>query len=423
MKVKFLLPLLILCIVLCFLAASLFIPSHFYHTAMLTGIESSYLNLKRPIPQTLKGGFLPPPIKPPEEKEVQTLWKNFHLKNFITPLPVHHPQIQMLPHLRRGQNKPFIGAKFVNQANSELFSFIDAKTFPFKYSIDKEKLYSLPVVKNIIVNKTIHEVWKDLFTKDLTPTKRGEHSVLSYAKKLIKTPLKELLYNLFIMHMRQYYFSNENILNLKFLEGKNIGIAQYDDLDERYMVEHLYFLRNGIVFHLIIRTKRNNITSKSIRNRFYHTVTFSETSVDSSLKIYSNYKILPYHRRIEQEGMIYLFAAWSHVSLRKEFLREMIQFLERGRDNIKRLTPLYEYAFQTFGNSFSMKDESLITEEEKLKMKMAEETEKELLKARDYSLNELEEKFSNPEDKIDYLLKKAKESGENIDLKEQRLER
>jgi predicted nuclease with TOPRIM domain len=93
----------------------------------------------------------------------------------------------------------------------------------------------------------------------------------------------------------------------------------------------------------------------------------------------------------------------------------MISFLERGRDNLLQLAPLYEYSYARYGTTFSKKDKQLKeTREERLKRKKREELENYLEKIEKENQN-IEDKFEKTEDKIKYFLQKAKDSGVDSD--------
>ena len=111
--------------------------------------------------------------------------------------------------------------------------------------------------------------------------------------------------------------------------------------------------------------------------------------------------------------MLYLFAAWTHQMDDKKFLKEMIQFLERGREHKNQLKPLYKYSFERYGTSFSLKDENrknLETAHERLKRKAEEEMKK--LRAGDATDEQLETlDFESGEKRMDFFLNEAREKG------------
>lgn len=149
-------------------------------------------------------------------------------------------------------------------------------------------------------------------------------------------------------------------------------------------------------------------------------LTYKESiSGDSSVPVYSEYRELSYNRRVDQEGMLYLFAAWSHEFKKREFLKEMIQFLERGEEKTMQLAPLYKFAYKKFGSTFSLKDKLKEDAKSRLERKIKEELEEELRREKLNNAEIDDSRFENDEIKIEYFLDKAKEgkdSDENEDV-------
>jgi len=230
--------------------------------------------------------------------------------------------------------------------------------------------------------------------------------------------------------MRTTLFNSDTLLNLSFDKMLNAGIAEFTSLDNRYKSEVVFFLRNGIVYS--IRTSTNKISdfAGDVRAMFFNNIQLNIRNQDYATKIYAEYKILPFHRRIDQEGMVYLFSAWGHTSDQKSFLKEMINFLERGEGNIKQLTPLYKYAYEKYGSSFSNRKDvfkKMESANDRLKRKIEEELALEIEKEEQKEANKVVEQgtnvFKNEKEKINYLLQKAKTEGVNTDLERKTLER
>jgi hypothetical protein len=217
--------------------------------------------------------------------------------------------------------------------------------------------------------------------------------------------------------MRHHYFKDKKIQSLTHLKKVNFGLIKLDNLDERYTEEELWVVHNAVVYPIRLRTANWDPLALAVRERFLQTLQYSQTEEKSSQSIYSEYKTLPYAKKIDQEGMIHLYSAWSHNIDNERFLKEMIQFLERGKNNQWSLSSLYDFALKKYGSGFSTKNLELESPEEALRRKMAEELEAERKHASESAI-EVEEQFDNGEEKIDYFLKRAKESGENSDIKE-----
>jgi len=400
----------------------LWAPYHFYKTAVTEGIRSEYLNLGHLSEPYYNGKIevLGPVVELSESHVEQKLWQIFHFSDFQIPLPLHHPEVNFYPWIEEGDGHPLIGGRFVDQSQIEVFTFTLLGGTPFTLRADKEKLFSLPSVKQLIFRRPAAQIWGDLFRKsikndldDMAPwhylTRGGHYS------------LDEMFYNLFLLHMRPELLKQYQIERLKYLETNKLGIAEVYDIDERYTSEYVFMFVNGIVYKIRLRIKKNNALGRSIRDVFLHNLSFEESTVDSSQKIYAAFRNLPYRTRVEQEGMVYLYAAWTHVTDRVEFLREMIQFLERGPEKLRHLRPLYEYAYKRFGDLLSKDSDPSI----KLKKKMQEELEQELESAKVTSPNQQEDagELLHGREREEYLLKKAKFNKVDQDKEEKRLER
>jgi len=401
------------------------LPNHFYNTALTEGIHSEYLNLSR-LPDSYYNGEIittgPVPILN-EAYEGQKLWQRFHFSDYNLPLPLHHPEVNFYPMIEDNENKPSLGGRFVEQGGDELFNFMIQSVRPFTLRADREKLFSLPAVKKIIFSKSGDEIWKDIFSKKilLNSNDSTEKDLTSEILEKSNSPLsyEEMIYNLFLLHMRPSLFHNFQIEKILFFEKNKIGILQVHDIDDRYTTEYAFFFINGIIYSMRLRSMKGHPMAKSIRDLYLNYLTIEESNVDSAQKIYATFRNLPFRIRIEQEGMVYLYAAWSHVTDKVEFLREMIQFLERGPEKIKHLKPLYEYAFKKFGSLLS-KEQSA---EMKLQTKMSEELEREIELAKKNKDEGKEEDNLIGREREDFLLNRAKREKQNKDQKEKTLDR
>ena len=141
--------------------------------------------------------------------------------------------------------------------------------------------------------------------------------------------------------------------------------------------------------------------------------TIIPTNIDLAQTLYGEYRHLPFEKRKSQAGMLYLFTAWTHQLDNKKYLREMIQFLERGKEHEQQLKPLYKYGFDRYGTSFSMKIENrknLETAHERLKRKSEEEINKlKMGNATDEQLETLD--FESGAERMEFFLNEAKEKG------------
>jgi hypothetical protein len=352
--------------------------------------------------------------------ESKKLWESFHFNNFNLPLPVRHPMIEMIPIVERRKEVPILGAKFKVRNKRVIASFKVLESFKFDRKIKHHKIFELPFFKNYLLKIEDKKLWKDLFTKDINlPV--GEFSDKKYWEKLWQIPYQELVYNLYILILRKQFLP-ENAREIAYFTKKGFGVVELVNvekldlgLEEIFRKEMIYVYDKGFVHKFLITSRFENIISESIRIKFMSTLTYEPSDESSSIEIYARYKELPYQRRITQEGLTYLFASWSHVTSKKEYLKEMIQFLERGSMNYEILSPLYDYSYKVFGSNFSIIRNNLkesATEELKRKIQEEEAQERKKIESLDDDQAQVDGEFSNDEEKVEYFLKKAKESAD-----------
>jgi hypothetical protein len=128
--------------------------------------------------------------------------------------------------------------------------------------------------------------------------------------------------------------------------------------------------------------------------------------------LYKEFKQLNFSRQIDQEGMLYLFTAWSQNTSNTELFREMIYYLEKGGQSKLQLRPLYKYALDNFGKTFSTKSDFNENDDQNITLQRKIEIEKnETLKKIQADKETIPVKPEmTPEEKMNSYLKKAKEN-------------
>ncbi|MFX3675738.1 MAG: hypothetical protein ACN6I6_01750 [bacterium] len=399
-----------------------FMPYHFYYVALDNGLDSRFLKTKK-VPEP----FLSTKSLELEQADFTTTdslirWRNFHVGNYILPLPVRHPYFLLVPEISLDQNqKPIIGWDLQNQNLKAEISLKFLSSVAYTYPFEENLLFNLPIVKNHILAVSTQAIWRDLFTLDLRLPSLGDSGLIAWIQSLWSISYNEIAYKLFILKTRQLLFPSE-VTRLSYDESKSMGVvemkpAQTEDLvDDNTKVEVLYLLREGLVQRLQLSTRRYSKIAQSYRTRAIEGLEWKVSNPDETVQIYNEFNKLSYEKKIDQEGMTYLFAGWTHVPKQEEFLRTMIQFLERGKRNKVHLKSLYQYGYDLFGTSFSSQKENLReTEQRKLERKISEELKGEFNRAEKAEVVSPDGNFSNEEDQVDFFLKKAKEAGASED--------
>jgi hypothetical protein len=399
-------------------------PYHIYETALEEGIESEFVSMP-----SAKKVFLNPQawtwgnnIAQDKEK----LWQSFHFSNYVIPMPIHHPLFMVVPVIeRRGQDQVNFGAVFEGFNKQDYAFFKTLSVQDFDTSLKKQRIFELPIFKKIIMSKLKPELWKDLMSYSLSLPLRSNKSVFQYWSELWKISYSDLVYRLFLLQVRNQIFP-ENAASFSFNPELSKGLFEIhefgvddtkllaDDLDPKYLNEIVVFMEKGNLHRLKLKTLYNHPTSLYYRKAFIHQLDFKLSTQDSVVPIYAKYRQLDYTRRIDQEGMVYLFSSWTHVPESSDFLKEMIRFLERGRSRFEQLSPLYHYAYDNFGTTFSTRPENLReTDDQRMRRFMREKAEKEARAQKDRELSS-REIIPEGKERIEYFLNKAKEEGHSV---------
>ena len=390
-------------------------PYHIYTLALTEGVNTRFLVMK-PINKILyDGNEFPKYSNKNSYFNDSYIYKTFHFSNFEIPFPVNNPAIVMIPTIKVESSVPYLGINILNTKNTELFSFSIEKNSKFEMSSGEQRIFSLPLFRNYIKKKNDKELWKDLFSKKLSLPSNEGRSFLDSLLNLRTVSYNDLVYNMYIYYNRSLFFT-DNIKNIFFDMNSELGLVDFVSPNEKYRIEKLYLISEGIIYSINIKTKINDILGEFYRLKFINEVKYKNSTPDSAIPIYAEYKNLPYLKRIDQQGMISLFSAWSHDLDNREFVRVIILFLERGHSNLKYLKPFYEYAYKQFGSNLSGSTEVLLeTADEKLKRKVKEDLETEVKTEASKKLNSTEGNFNSPDEKIKFYLKKAKENKNNSD--------
>lgn len=398
-------------------AAGLFViaPYHIYTLTLTEGVNTRFLLMNPSRSVFYDGQEFEFFSKEENLSEDGSLYKVFHFSNFQMPLPLNHPSFSIIPSIEIESTGPRLGGHFLDGRNNELFSFMIEKTYKFETVSGDQKLFSLPIFRNHIQRKTDEEVWRDLFSKKLSLPSNIGKSFYESLMELREVSYSDLVYNLYVLYNRSHLFP-KNIKRISFDAKSGNGLVEIASSDPRFRVERLYLIDKGIIYSITIKTNIGNIVAENFRSKLLRETIYKGSTIDSAIPIYAQYKSITYSNRIDQQGMTYLFAAWSHDLINREYVRVIILFLERGKQNLKYLKPFYEYAYKKFGSNLSGTSEILLeTAEEKLKRKLKEELENEIKKEEMLNKPKFEGSFNSPDEKIKFYLQKAKENKNNSD--------
>ncbi len=330
------------------------------------------------------------------KEEYPELWKDFPIRSTMLPLPVRHPFFVTIPLIEfdKKANRLQLGISFVGPGGRE-----NSRIYVLPSSVQKDyttklELFKLPYVKNRLLSKSPEEVWNDTFSRQLV---------------IKDKPLHEMIYDLYILYIRSKLLPKGAIRY--GINANKQAIVEIESRDKDYIVEMVMIPNRGNLYTYFVRTEKNNEESRKLRTKFLTNVTFSPLDTDMSRILYTEFKQLRFSQQIDQEGMLYLFSAWSQDTSNVELLKEMIFYLERGSKYHKHLSTFYKYAFLKYGKTFTTRD--VFTDQDEPEIALQRKIE---LEAQEKGSTVSREKVKEPgaeltpDERINIYLKKAKEA-------------
>lgn len=333
---------------------------------------------------------------PPYQEDYVQLWKDFPIRNSMIALPTRHPMFLTVPIVESaGKGVPHFGIILQDPTGREISRVY---TLPNRLMQDHsrgQELFKLPYFRNRILKKPISELWVDIF---------------SYQIKVEDKPIDEMIYDLYILHIRSKILPKDTV-RYGLIKNGSQAMVELASNDKDYMVELVLTQNNGSIFSYILKTERNRPESMKLRAKYLQSITFSPVDEAIGRLLYTEFKQLNYARQVDQEGMLYLFAAWTQTPDNVDLLKEMISYLERGQNNKKQLKTLYNYSFKRYGKTFTTRDDLGDQDDPEitLQRKIEIEQRNKRRSAEEASVKAPEVPDLTPDEKMNMYLKKAKE--------------
>lgn len=415
---KKLFPLIFLILLLGSYQLLLQLPYDFYQEALTHGVKSDFLELRKLPPSYYKGGRYVFSKMEGLASEEERLWERLHFDNFLMPFPIKHPQFMVVPKIEREAGEYSFGFKILNYKKEELNTVSIKADQEFSLDFQEHKIFQLPLFKKRITMNGLSGPWIDLFLRDYSKN-RYPAPELGKIWNPFEIPMVHMVYDLFILKSRERFFPTD-MTSISYWEEKDFGIAEVVDQETKedrpklFREEYIFVLNENRVYRIHLRTRLEDFSAERYRQKFLKSLSYKAGHEDSSISLYSSYKKLDYSDKMSPTGLTYLYAGLSHKKKSRQFLREMIQFLERGKNDRVYLEPLYKYAYEIFGSSFSNEMKNLKeSQSEKLQRKILEEAEAESIKLKREEFVDQQDFFISDEAKINFYLQKAKDSGED----------
>lgn len=409
----FLLSLIIGAILCLFVGLVAFAPYHFTSVAMNDGLAMPFLNLDKPARELVelgdydwKGDIA--------ESEGDKFWDTYQLGEVLLELPSRHPLYLMGPNIISEGKTDIFGLNYLDHSARVLVEIRPESSIEWETHIGLDPIFNLPIFVSYLQKIGREQIWKDIFTREVVDP-LAHIKGISDLTKVFDRSYEEMLYDLYILTQRERYLPKGKIRFALDEKGQGrIEIDRTSEVGEQriYRDEWVYISRLGRIYRFHLRSRINNVAASVLRNHLLGKIEYKPSDPDLTKLMHARFQKLDLKDKIGQEGLTLLYCAWSHSPDQKEFLRELIQYSERGEKNEGLIGSLYNYAFKKYGTNFSqMSDKLLETASERLKRKMKEDEQKEIeafKKSKDY----IPEEFSSDEEKVEFFLNKARDDGD-----------
>jgi hypothetical protein len=325
------------------------------------------------------------------------LWHEFHLRDVVVPLPTGHPMFRTIPiiQIMDPEREPEVGILFQGPTGREIARLYLLKSGSWNDQLEKQKLFQLPLVRRELKKKTPEQVWHDLFRQKIAGW---------------DLPFPVMYYNLYLLHLRAAILP-PGFIDYGPLAEEGMAYVEIASKNKDYRTEIVFSFSRGLLLSYLLVTERNNVDSDEIRTRFLKGISFRTTDRQISPIVYREFKQLTFNRQTDQEGMLYLFSAWSHQMEDVEMLKEMVYFMERGEKNGPQLKPLYRYIYERYKKTFTTRDVGLEDDDPEIRLQRQIELEAsvERQKLQEKPKVVPKEEPITPRDRMDEYLRKARE--------------
>lgn len=323
------------------------------------------------------------------------LWQKFHFMDVVLPLPVKNPFFFVSPVLKYSKEttQTEFGLKLYGGDEREIAKiyFMTNRIFPSE--INAQRFFQLPLVKKQLKATAKTKIWKDIFTLPI-----NEWNI----------PFADMAYNLYILHLRAKILP-EQFQSFSMVKGTETAIIEMESINKDYTTEILLTNKDGVIYSFVLLTEKNNNESQLVRYKLLKEVEFRSGSHYLANILYKEFKGLTYQEQVDHTGMLMLLSAWTHDMNQKEYIREMIESLEKGERNQRQLEALYAYAAERYGTTFTTRniDGLRVNDNILLQRKVELENLKEIRDLKNKK-EEVKEIILSPEEKLKLMLEKAK---------------
>ncbi len=261
-------------------------------------------------------------------------WKDFHLGDYIIPIPVRNPSLYPSPapiYLSRSR-KTLYGVHLKNYEGELKYLLRERIPLILKRRLNEQKLFRVPWFREILSKIPLKDLWRDIFTRDL---------------KNIAIHPKELLYHFYILHLRTKLFP-DNIISFSFFEDKSMGIIKQKSPHPAFSSELFLMHRLGNINSIQILEDQDLEDAQGVKFYLLKSLSYRESDPALAHIIIKEYSGLEYQERGNATGIMTIYSAWSQDN-NKRYIQEIVKLYEQQKNVLNVLTPIYDYGISRFG--------------------------------------------------------------------------
>ncbi len=400
------------------------IPYRSYFQLINGDISSSYITLKSSYAKRLWEPHHYYDFKSEEQQVRKKFWKEFTIQGVRIPLPVYHPYLRPAPYIitksdGRLLRRPLFGLKIVKGLGQGKFKEYVKYEFygeqPFERHLRDFKLFRLPVVKKYLLAKSEAEIWQDLFILDLRIANDSSFK-WSHVEKYLQYSYLDLAYRSYIFYLRNLYFS-KYALGFEFNPHSQMGRILLGQ--STTLIKEIYYkLKEGKLYLFALSSRKNERAVAFFREEFFNHLHLVSKDEQEQEEIALSFKNIPRKERLSPLGYAYLYSDLTRqpVEQEKEFLRNMIQFIERDEQAYYFLAPLYQYALERYKRTFSLSSKFVDQDEElKLRRNIDLEIAREMEQLKKQKIKQPEKEFKSDKEQMEFFLNSVKGNFEEVE--------
>ena len=155
----FILLFIVLSFMATFVVGIIIAPDYLYRHTIEGNFPTNWYSIDNFSPNLLRPSRYP--FSFGEQYSAENLWREFHIKDAIIPMPYRHPQLKVVPILKRTDKKEDfeMGFEFLGSQNKLVSEIHFLPNIIFSYRPKGQKLFELPIGQAIVAQNLPATIW------------------------------------------------------------------------------------------------------------------------------------------------------------------------------------------------------------------------------------------------------------------------